>query len=197
MEELKEFLLYRVNWDAIFPIFTLLLGFFLGYGKDYLDRRRKVNNIKKILFTELGDNQGLLLTIKRLKIEKEEDFHLVVEMSEYASSVVYKTYLDRLDTLKEREIEALSYAHFQIQTVKKFILKYSDIISHPTKYEIPEEKLVGVVTSHLADTIDTAMRHIFYAMLIMQNKKVPEDANELDITELEADIEAEIEEASG
>lgn len=187
--------LERIDWRVVTPLIALLIGYFLSEWKEYFNRRRKVRNIKKILFTELGDNQGILTTIKRYKIENENDFKMIVDLSEYFSSVVYETYLDRLDTLREREIEALSYAHFQIRTVKKFIIRYSDIIDHPSKYEIPEEKLVVIIKRDLVNTVNLAMRHIFYAMLMMQNKKVPDDAKELDVEQIEDGIEDEIEKA--
>jgi hypothetical protein len=81
--------------------------------------------------------------------------------------------------------------------MKRFIISYSDILEYPERQKKPKDNPLEFVKGQLVNSINKAMLHIFYAMLLMQNKKVPDNANDLDITQLKAEIEAEIGEIIG
>lgn len=189
-------LIQQIDWKVILPIFTLLIGFFLGYGRDYFDRRRKVAYVKKILFTEMGDNQGVLSTLRDLRIEDkigEFEVEIMGLRAENFSFILFETYLDRLDTLSEKEIEALTYTYSMLRKIIKNIDIYEDMIKLPENYELPEIRIPDYIFEDFTDLIETALRHNFYAMLLMQNKRVPDSAEQLNMKTIIDDVEEQME----
>ncbi len=109
METLQE-MLQQIDWDKLLPIFTLVFGsifvaivtFIVTFLKDYLDRRREIENMKSIIFHELFYNYGLVLDIK----SKDPDVTpgAFLYLIGCISISVYKAYIDRLNSLQRKEV---------------------------------------------------------------------------------------------
>lgn len=116
---IKFILEQRANTELIpseiIPFITFLLGAvftaLLTFGKDYIDRRREIDNLKTILFYELFFNYTLSYNISWQKPNGEVQY--LFKFIENFSEKVYEVNLNRLSVLSSSELSFLmsSYAN--------------------------------------------------------------------------------------
>lgn len=111
MEELKEFLLYRINWGAIFPVITFALGLSYSLIDKTLERRQTVKNIKTVLFDEIFYNFYIVATIANPTDESGKRLGYLSMMIGRLLTSVYDSYLDRLHLLKANELNTVTNAY--------------------------------------------------------------------------------------
>ncbi len=106
------------QWQQIsqlIPILTLLLGYLLGKFDRYFERKRKIRNMKTILFKEIAENFNLLNKIIPEDANTSLPPIILALQCRQLSLSVYETYLDRIDSLKENELNRLCEAYFAVK----------------------------------------------------------------------------------
>ena len=110
----------------ILPVVTFLLGFGLSQLDKFRESKRRLRNLKSILFKELRENYKSLSQVQREKSgAAPPPPHLTGLMMERLSTTVYENYLDRIDSLKPTELDKVfdAYAMMQntIASAKEFL----------------------------------------------------------------------------
>lgn len=100
MEKIQE-ILQQIDWKVVIPLITLLIGYLLGTGKDFLDRRRKVNNLRFVIKNELLYNYAMLLVISNEESENVITYFVHIDG---LSLIVFKEYFGRIDALPRNEL---------------------------------------------------------------------------------------------
>jgi hypothetical protein len=111
------------HWQQIFqnilPVLTLLLGYFLAKFDRYFERKRKIRNMKIILFKETLENFSLLNRIIPEDANTSLPPIILAIQCRQLSLSIYETYLDRFDSLKENELNRICEAYFAVKGVLK------------------------------------------------------------------------------
>ena len=116
----------------VLPVITFILGFLLSFIKDDIYRNREINNIKKVLFNELADNQiylyAILDSLERLSDWTPHDiiesFQIDEEIRKLSTSV-YDAYLDKLHLLSSREIQRIMTVYNHIIRSNKVAIDFN------------------------------------------------------------------------
>lgn len=95
-------ILQLIDWNFVLPFLTLILGFLLGYGKDYLDRRRMRNNFKTLISGEIAYNAGYLEGVTRFPPED------ILFATEFLITTYYDANITRLELLNKGELKLVS-----------------------------------------------------------------------------------------
>jgi hypothetical protein len=148
-QEVKVTECYPILKD-ILPFLTLLLGFLLGIFKELFDKRRKIKNMKTVLFKELSNNFSHLNKI----ISKDENTSLppiiIALQCKKLSLSFCEAYLSKIDSLKENELNRVCDAYFTIKRAltesNEFIQAYED--HTPNTYVVGSfaSKSIGVIS---------------------------------------------------
>lgn len=107
----------------LLPIFALILGYLLRWLQDAYRYRKEVRNLRSMIYKEL---EHILTTVK-LRIA-EGGTVVVQAAEEIASTPIYDAYLDKLDKLKEDELDAVYSIYREIESTKEQLRSYQDLI---------------------------------------------------------------------
>jgi len=94
-------------FKLILPVFTFIGGYLLSSFDRIRESRRKLRNLKVILFKEMSQNFKLLNVVAPNDSKELPDPYLVAMMAQRFSFLVYDRYLDRLDSLRADELNRI------------------------------------------------------------------------------------------
>lgn len=135
----------QIDWNIVLPIITFFVGLSYSFLDKYLERKRKVDNMRTILIQEISANYiwvDVILNEIDIAAEVSKDDKVVVaafstlEAIENLSFEVYDAYLDRLDSLKPREVNAI----YVLYTRTKKIYQLGKFLDEQVRFKSPQDK---------------------------------------------------------
>ncbi len=109
---------------AILPVLTFIAGYFLSNLDRHRDLRRKLRNLKMILFMEMSANYEFLNSVLPLNVEEKPIAELVESVAWRLSSDVYDRYLDRLDQLQIQDLSKIYQGCAMLKRLQADVKKF-------------------------------------------------------------------------
>jgi hypothetical protein len=104
----------------ILPVVTFFLGYVLSSFDKFRESKRKLRNMKSILFKEIKENYKLLNHVVPKKEQTGTPIpDLTALLCQELSFSIYEQYLGRLDDLTSKELDMIYDAYFQAKQAAK------------------------------------------------------------------------------
>jgi hypothetical protein len=132
---------------TVTPVVTFFLGYGLGEWRRISESRKKVRNIKTILFKEIGDNYTELnkvLPAQRSTPAPYDAKSIAIATDgvlPHLSRAVYDKYLDRLDTLTPDELHKVYDAYLFLMQVARTVQWFNSNRQNPQTASAVENAL--------------------------------------------------------
>ena len=128
----------------LLPFIYIFIGYLLGRLDKKLEEKKRIKNLKTILFFEVSFNYFILRNMIKMK-DNEKSTLEKAYISGRLSSSIFNSYFDRFDLLERELVAVLMHTYMDLEhtdEIRERLYKYNIIPEGKTEEDMDEELAV-------------------------------------------------------